>query len=112
MTEENTQINPNEPPNFNIESEADVEQLIEQLKAFLQEHDLNVRVKFKPKKMRGSTTEVDGQGLKTGEVNIPSDFKITGKDNNGKPLDHGGDDVVVKIYDPDGEEVPCEIVDN
>ena len=112
MSEENTQINPNEPPNFNIESEDDVQPLIEQLKAFLQEHDLNVRVKFKPKKMRGSTTEVEGNGLKTGEVNIPSDFKITGKDNNGKPIDHGGDNVSIKIIDPEGEEVPCEIKDN
>ncbi|EMD44441.1 actin binding protein, putative [Entamoeba histolytica KU27] len=89
MTEEQTnnpqvnpeepQINPDEPPNFNIESEADVEPLVLQLKAFLEKHDLDVSVKFKPKKMRGSTSLVDGDGLKTGEVNIPADFKITGK---------------------------------
>ncbi|GAB1223477.1 hypothetical protein ENUP19_0149G0009 [Entamoeba nuttalli] len=122
MTEEQTnnpqvnpeepQINPDEPPNFNIESEADVEPLVLQLKAFLEKHDLDVSVKFKPKKMRGSTSLVDGDGLKTGEVNIPADFKITGKDNNGKDLGHGGDDVKVKVIDPQGNEVPCEVKDN
>ena len=40
---------------------------------FLEKHDLDVVVKFRPKKMRGSTSDVDGQGIKTGEVNIPSD---------------------------------------
>ncbi|EDR25199.1 actin binding protein, putative [Entamoeba dispar SAW760] len=122
MTEEQTnnpqvnpeepQVNPDEPPNFNIESEADVEPLVLQLKAFLEKHDLDVSVKFKPKKMRGSTSLVDGDGLKTGEVNIPADFKITGKDNNGKDLGHGGDDVKVKVIDPQGNEVPCEVKDN
>ncbi|EDS89635.1 actin binding protein putative [Entamoeba histolytica] len=112
VNSEEPQINPDEPPNFNIESEADVEPLVLQLKAFLEKHDLDVSVKFKPKKMRGSTSLVDGDGLKTGEVNIPADFKITGKDNNGKDLGHGGDDVKVKVIDPQGNEVPCEVKDN
>ncbi|ELP83618.1 actin binding protein, putative [Entamoeba invadens IP1] len=105
-------VNPDEPPDFNIESDADVEPFVVQLKAFLEKHDMDVKVKLRPKKIRGSTSSVDGDGLKTGEVNIPADFKITGRDNNGKEVDHGGDKVEVKVVDPQGNEVPCEVVDN
>ncbi|ELP89877.1 actin binding protein, putative [Entamoeba invadens IP1] len=111
MTEQPQQVNPDEPPNFNIESDADVEPLVTQLKVFLEKHDMNCSVKLRPKKMRGATSTVDGDGIKTGEVNIPSDFTITGRDNNGKEVKHGGDAVKVKIVDPQGNEVTCEVVD-
>ena len=110
--EANPEINPDEPPDFNIESEEDVEPFVLQLKAFLEKHDLDVKVKFKPKKMRGSTSKVDGDGLKTGEVNVPGTFTVKGYDNTGKPIDHGGDDVAIKVVDPEGNEVPCEVKDN
>ncbi|KAL7720129.1 Actin binding protein [Entamoeba marina] len=102
----------NQNPQFNIESESDVDPFLLKIKEFLEKHDLDISIKLKPKKMRGFTSTAEGDGLKTGEVNIPGDFKIQGHDNTGKELDHGGDDVVAKVLDPEGNEVPCEVKDN
>jgi len=55
----------------------------------------------------------EGPGLKDGiKDTFPAEFKIYAKDRDGNPIKEGGDPFVVQIKDPDGREVPCEIVDN
>jgi len=101
-----------EAPVFAIESPENIDPFVEELKKYLEKNDVDLHVKFRPKKARASNSKAQGQGLDNGEVNIPSHFTLQLKDNNGNDLTHGNEPVTVHITDPDGNEVPCSIVDN
>lgn len=100
------------PPEYVIESEEELDQCFQQLKEFLIKNDIDFKVNFRPKKMRAQTSEISGEGYLRGEVNIPQDFNITGRDNKNNPIDHGGDKVEANITDPNGNPVEANVVDN
>jgi len=78
------------------------------------EHVKNSPIDVKVKS--GTSAEnciAEGPGLKDGiKDTFPAEFKIYAKDRDGNPIKEGGDNFLVKIVDPDGNEVPCDIKDN
>jgi filamin len=54
----------------------------------------------------------DGPGVESGFVNRPHRFKITARDEDGKPLATGGDNFQATVTDPNGNDVPCTVIDN
>eukprot|EP00727_Mastigamoeba_balamuthi_P013944 m51a1_g9172 hypothetical protein (558) ;mRNA; f:33001-35143 len=101
-----------ELPLFSVLDGAGVDALAALVRQHLEKFDLDVSFKLKPKRASAKNSSIDGPGLGDAEVDIPATFDIKARDNTGKPLDHGDTPFEVKITDPDGEEVPANVVDN
>lgn len=54
----------------------------------------------------------DGPGVEQGFLNRPVRFKIHSVDEDDIPLNKGGDNYEAIVTDPNGDEVPTQIVDN
>ena len=59
-----------------------------------------------------ATSTAEGPGVTAGFVNRPNRFKIQAKDEDGNPINHGGDDFSAVVTGPDGNDVPCKLQDN
>lgn len=113
MSDDQVQQQNNEPEPLLVKGEEDIDSITAAIKSYLEKHDVEVKFNLLPKSAFAANCTADGPGLKEGEVNIPSDFKINAFDNNGNPLDHGDSPFTVEVKPQDGgEAVPAEIKDN
>jgi filamin len=53
-----------------------------------------------------------GPGLEEAYDTLPAEFKIKARDRDGNDINQGGDPFLISVTDPEGNEVPAEIIDN
>ena len=111
--EEHTAQQQEEPESIVVKEESEIDAIATAIKNYLEKHDVEVKFNLLPKSAFAANCTADGPGLREGEVNIPSDFKIAAFDNKGNPLDHGDSPFTVEVKPQDGgEAVPAEVKDN
>ncbi|KAH3763914.1 gelation factor [Pelomyxa schiedti] len=99
-------------PTFPIEDSTQVDAFLAYLKETLIKSDMTIKVNIRPKKAWAAFSGCFGPGLQGGEVDIPADFTIQGRDNAKKNLTHGDIPFAVKVTDSNGGDVVPKLTDN